>query len=121
MRTIALPLALLAACSSGHPVNIAAGSTSGDPPLCFVNADCPPTLADVCHSVHCDPTGKSTAPGSPVVGCYLIDDCIQCHATSDCPAVPCAISSCFDGGCLTAYADNGAPCDGGTCAAGVCQ
>lgn len=43
-------------------------------PICFVNSDCPESLDIECHSVHCDPTGHTTAPGSPMLGCYYLND-----------------------------------------------
>lgn len=43
-------------------------------PVCFLNSDCPGSLAYSCHTVHCDPTGSQTATGSPVIGCYYLDD-----------------------------------------------
>lgn len=46
-----------------------------DPFVCFDVTDCPPTLADACHDLACDSTGKKTAPGAGVLGCFLINHC----------------------------------------------
>lgn len=56
-----------------------AGTTSPDagdaaPAACFVNSDCPSSLtpSSTCQRLECDPTGRTTANGSPVLGCYIL-------------------------------------------------
>lgn len=54
------------------------GAGGSAPAVCFLNADCSTDWIPAgCHTVHCDPTGKDTAPGAPLLGCYLLTSAVS--------------------------------------------
>lgn len=74
----------------GESAGGAGGASLDAGHTCFLNSDCPPSLAPSCYTVHCDPVGKQTAPNSPVIGCYLLPTMKEAQVTTDNGTIVCS-------------------------------
>lgn len=64
-----------------------AGGGGSAPAVCKSDKDCPEEFIDqpICTVVACDPDGKMTYPGSPVVGCYTQYASLFTECFNGCP------------------------------------